>query len=202
MLRRLTALLGFAVLLAQPALVPSASAQLAPAPAAAVQGSSIDIGPAVGAHIPSFNAVDSTGRPRPFASLPGRKGVVLVFFRSARWCPFCQRQLLDLEAAQAPLAQRGYTLAAISYDPPDALAAFAQKRAVGYTLLSDDKSQTIDAFRLRDPQYPAGNFAYGVPKPAIFIVDRRGVVRAKLALEGFKVRPDNAAILKAVDGVG
>ena len=178
-----------------------AAALVQPAAAQPAEGQAIDIGPAVGAHIPAFAAKDSTGAARSFESLQGKKGVVLVFFRSARWCPFCQAQLIDLKAVQAPLAERGYTLAALSYDPAPALATFAEKRGVAYTLLSDDGSKMIDAFKLRDPQYAAGAFAYGVPKPAIFVIDRKGVVKAKLALEGYKVRPGNDVLLKAVDGV-
>ena len=188
MLIRAIAALLFAMVLGQ-----SVSAE----PTAA--GAPIDIGPVVGAHIPRLVARDSTGATRTFASLPGKKGVVLVFFRSARWCPFCQLQLIDLKALQAPLADRGYTLAAISYDAPQALAAFAAKQDVRYTLLSDEASAMIDAFHLRDPQYPAGSFAYGVPRPSIFVLDHAGVVRAKLALEGYRVRPTNDAILAAVD---
>ena len=197
-MRRLLCLLALAAFSAAPLAVVSAQPA---APAMAAPGSAIDIGPAVGAHIPALTAVDSKGAPRDFASLPGKKGVVLVFFRSARWCPYCQHQLIDLKAVQAPLAAKGYTLVALSYDKPDALAAFAEKQEVGYTLLSDDGSKMIDAFKLRDPQYPPHSFADGVPKPSIFIIDPHGVVRAKLADEGYKVRPDNAAILAAVDGV-
>lgn len=189
MLRRLLALSALAFTLAGPAL-----AQPAP-------GAPIDVGPAVGGHIPTLAAVDKTGAARDLNSLVGRKGVVLVFFRSAKWCPFCQHQLIDLKSVEAPLAARGYTLAALSYDKPETLALFAEKQGVTYTLLSDDGSKMIDAFKLRDPQYPAGNFAYGVPRPSIFILDRTGVVRAKLALEGYKVRPDNDTLLKAVDAV-
>jgi peroxiredoxin len=183
-------------LAASAALLFAGQALAQPAP-----GSPIDIGPAVGARIPTLVAVDRTGAPRDLAGVEGKKGVVLVFFRSARWCPFCQRQLIDLKTVQAPLAERGYTLAAISYDDPAALSMFADKQGIGYTLLSDKGSKMIDAFKLRDPQYPVDSFAYGVPKPSIFVIDPHGVVRAKLALEGYKVRPDNDAILNAVDGV-
>ena len=199
-MRRLLRLLALTALAGVPAALVASSAVLAQ-PAAVAPGTAIDIGPAVGAHIPTLSAVDSTGTARDFASLRGKKGVVLVFFRSARWCPFCQHQLIDLKSVQAPLAARGYTLAALSYDKPEELTKFAEKQDVKYTLLSDDGSKMIDAFKLRDPQYPAGNFAYGVPKPAIFVLDNNGVVRAKLAEEGYRVRPDNAAILGAVDSV-
>ena len=189
MFRRALALGALAVLFAQPVL------------AQPEQGSPIDPGPAVGTNIPTLAAKDASGHPRDLASISGRKGVVLVFFRSARWCPFCQRQLIDLKAVEKPLAERGYALAAISYDPPEALTMFAQKQGVAYTLLSDTGSTMIDAFNLRDPQYPASSFAYGVPRPSIFVIGRNGMVDAKLALEGYKVRPDNAAILKAVDAL-
>lgn len=169
--------------------------------AAPLKGERIDIGPAVGARVPPFAARDASGAPRSLASLYGRRGLVLVFFRSARWCPYCQRQLMDLRDAQAALEKRGYALAAISYDKPDALTTFGRKWNVGYTLLSDDGSKMIDAFQLRDPQYSADSFAYGVPKPSIFVLDRRGVVRAKIAREGYQIRPSNDEILAAVDGV-
>lgn len=160
-----------------------------------------DIGPPIGVHIPAFSARDSSDAPRKLANIMGSKGVVLVFFRSARWCPYCQAQLISLRDLTAPLAERGYKLAAISYDSPAVLATFTQKRDINYTLLSDAGSRMIDAFKLRDPQYKADSFAYGVPQPAIFVIAPNGVIRAKLAEQGFKVRPNNAAILVAVDSL-
>ncbi len=167
--------------------------------AAAGAQAGIDIGPAVGSTAPALVAVDMTGAPRTLASIAGPKGTVLVFFRSAKWCPYCQRQLTELKAATGPLAKRGYQLAAISYDAPATLASFSVHQTLDYTLLSDAGSKMIDAYKLRDPQYPEGSFAYGVPKPAIFVLDRRGVVRGKLAEEGYKTRPPVTAIVELVD---
>jgi peroxiredoxin len=159
----------------------------------------IDIGPAVGSTAPALVAVDMAGAPRTLGSIAGPKGTVLVFFRSAKWCPYCQRQLNELKAATGPLARRGYRLAAISYDAPSTLAGFAARQTIDYTLLSDTGSKMIDAYKLRDPQYAEGSFAYGVPKPAIFVLDRNGVVRGKLAEEGYKSRPPVAAITALLD---
>ncbi|MFN3323463.1 MAG: hypothetical protein ACK5AZ_08210 [Bryobacteraceae bacterium] len=49
------------------------------------QEASLKTGPAVGARIPVFEAVDHTGQPRTFESLRGPNGLVLVFVRSADW---------------------------------------------------------------------------------------------------------------------
>jgi len=161
----------------------------------------IDVGPAVGATVPALSAVDAMSQPQTIASISAEKGVVLVFVRSAAWCPFCQKQLIELKDAQAPLATRGYALAAISYDDASVLQGFAEEREIAYTLLSDKGSVTIDAFGLRDPQYPADSKAAGVPLPAIFVLSPDGVVKAKLAEEGFKTRPPVTAVLEAIDAL-
>lgn len=171
--------------------------------AVVAKAESIDIGPKVGTKIPATFAVhDRSDAAKTFADVTGEKGIVLAFVRSAAWCPFCQAQLKDLQSIAAPLAERGYALASISYDAPKVLEKFAVKYGIQYQMLSDKGSVMIDAFDIRDPQYKAGSFAFGVPKPAIFIVDSSGVVRAKLAEEGYKTRPAVANILAAVDGLG
>ena len=157
---------------------------------------------AVGSRAPAdFKAIDAAGRARNWASIAGRKGTVLVLFRSAKWCPYCQAQLKSLKDVQAALSQRGYALAALSYDAPEILAGFAAKTGVGYTLLSDPKSAMIDAFGLRDPSYAAGSYAYGVPKASILLFDAKGVLRWKSVATDYKVRADNATILSAVDAL-
>jgi len=99
------------------------------------------------------------------------------------------------------LRKRGYPVVSISYDAPDVLASFAKKFGVSYSLVSDKGSAMIDAFGIRDPQYKPGSLAYGVPTPGIFVVDRGGIVRAKLAEDGYKTRPPSQAIIAAVDGL-
>lgn len=42
-------------------------------------------GPAVGVKAPDFEAVDQNGQTRTLRSLTGRKGLMLVFYRSADW---------------------------------------------------------------------------------------------------------------------
>jgi peroxiredoxin len=148
-----------------------------------------------------FSVRDAGGAKKGFADIVGEKGAVLVFVRSAAWCPFCQQQLKDIQTIAAPLRQRGYRLVSISYDAPEVLAKFAAKYAVTYDMLSDQGSMMIDAFDIRDPQYKEGSIAFGVPKPAIFVVDRGGIVRGKLAEDSYKIRPPVEAIMATVDAL-
>lgn len=157
-------------------------------------------GPKVGSVAPDIGArPDQSGRVRRLSELSGSKGIVLMFFRSAGWCPFCQAQLIAMNDGAAEIERRGYKIVGLSYDGPTVTKAFSDRRALSYVLLSDPKSEAIDRWGLRDPQYPAGNRAYGVPRPIIFIIDRRGVIRASLAEETFQKRPPVSVVLKAID---
>ena len=159
-------------------------------------------GPKVGIRAPGVSALpDQTGKVRKLSELAGEKGVVLVFYRSAGWCPFCQAQLMALNAGAADIESRGYKIVGISYDTPPGAKAFVDKRAIPYPRLSDPKSEVINAWGLRDPQYPQGHRAFGVPRPAIFVLDRKGVVRASLAEETYQKRPPVAEVVKALDAI-
>jgi len=124
---------------------------------------------------------------------------VLFFFRSADWCPYCQAQLIELNSGVAAIAQRGYRLAGISYDSPAILKTFTDKRSIAYTLLSDPKSEVIDRYKLRDPQYAPGSRAYGVPRPIIFILDKNGVIKSKLYEDTYTKRPPVSLVLATID---
>jgi peroxiredoxin len=162
-----------------------------------------DLGPPVGIKAPDIGTrLDQTGRPRTLTDLMGKNGMVLLFFRSADWCPYCQAQLIDVNGGVEEITRRGYRVAALSYDSPEILQTFTVKRHIGYTLLSDPKSEVIDRYRLRDPQYPPGSRAYGVPRPIIFVIGTDGVIRAKLYEESFKLRPPVAAVIAKLDELG
>ena len=159
-----------------------------------------DLGPAIGSKVPSIGMPqDETGRARSLDSLMGEKGMVLFFFRSAAWCPYCQLQLMDLNGGVAAFEKRGYHLAGISYEPPSVDAEFIKKRGMKYTLLSDPKSEIIDRYKLRDPQYKKGSRAYGVPQPIIFVLDHDGVVKAKLYEDTYTKRPPAALVVETLD---
>ena len=168
--------------------------------APAIANPAYDLGPAIGSKIPPIGMPqDETGKPRSLESLMGEKGMVLFFFRSAAWCPYCQLQLMDLNGGLAAFEKRGYHLAGISYEPPSVDADFIKKRGLKYTLLSDPKSEIIDRYKLRDPQYKKGSRAYGVPQPIIFVLDREGVVKAKLYEDTYTKRPPATLVVETLD---
>lgn len=125
------------------------------APAAwAQQREKIDLskrGPQVGEQVPDFRLPDQTGKQWTRQSILGPKGAMLVFVRSADWCPYCKTQLVELNEQFDELKREGYGVATISYDPPEVLAAFAKQQGIKYTMLSDVGSKVIERFGLLNP---------------------------------------------------
>jgi peroxiredoxin len=170
---------------------------------ASLSSSAGDLGPAVGTKAPDIGTrLDQDSKPRGFAELIGRHGLVLMFNRSAGWCPYCQAQMIQVNGGLAEIEKRGFRVAAITYDVPDVLKGFAAKRGIGYPLLSDPKSEVIDAYGLRDPEYPPGHRAHGVPRPITLILAGNGTILAKLYEESYRVRPPVEAIIAKLDEVG
>ena len=98
---------------------------------------------------------------------------------------------MQLQADRKQIEDAGVTLVAVSYDATDVLADFAKDKAITFPLLSDAGSKTIDAYGIRDP---SGN---GYPHPETFLIDKEGVVRARLSVEGYKTRHSTEDLIEA-----
>jgi len=110
---------------------------------------------------------------------------------------------VELQSRVNELRQKGLGLAAISYDRPETLAAFAKQRGITFSLLSDAGSATIKRYGILnpvpdwaigphkdDPSVKAEVQKYvsvvnpnaamvGVAFPGSFILDRQGRVTSR-----------------------
>ncbi len=77
----------------------------------------------------------------------------------------------------------------------------ADKRgAVGYAMLSDPQSLTIDRYGLRDPAY-AKEKINGVPRPSVFVLDAQGRVRWAKVESDYRERPSVEEVAAALDAL-
>jgi len=90
-------------------------------------------------------------------------------------------------------------LVGISYDDTAVLKKFSDKAKIAFPLLSDPGSKTIEDYHIRN--VAARGRAQGVPYPGTFILDKHGVIRAKLFLEGFRDRHTTEALVTAAKTV-
>jgi peroxiredoxin len=143
-----------------------------------------------------FTLQSNGGEHISLKALLAKSPVVLVFVRSADWCPFCRAQLQALQKDLKAIESTGARLIAVSYDAPATNATAAAKLALTFPLLSDTGSKTIDAYGIRNRE--ATGRAEGIPHPVVYILDQHGVIRVKLMRDSYRDRPESEEIIAGV----
>jgi peroxiredoxin len=147
-------------------------------------------------------APDQFGKPQSLTSVMGEKGVAVFFVRSADWCPFCKGQLVDVNRHLTDFRALGLSVVSVSVDEVSLIAAFAKDQSIGYVMLSDPKGAINLSLGIRDEQYPLGTKAFGVPRPTLYILDRKGTVRLRYMEPTYKTRPNLEGVLRDVKTLG
>ena len=87
---------------------------------------------------------------------------------------------------------------AVSIDSHELSKKFVEKLKekhpgeLDFPFLEDKEHKVIDRYGLLNPE------AKGLPHPATYVIDRKGVVRWKLVEVNYRVRPTNEQILDAL----
>ena len=103
--------------------------------------------------------------------------------------------MVQLQSDLNSVVDAGVQVVGISYDDTKVLKSFSDRMKIAFPLLSDPGSRTIEAYHIRNEA--ARGKAEGVPHPGTFLVDREGVIRAKLFLEGYRDRHTAEALVQA-----
>ena len=83
---------------------------------------------------------------------------------------------------------------AISVDSADRNQRLALEQQIDFPLLADPQLSAIDAYHLRHPNgNPTGT---DIARPAIFILDRQGVIQWQWLTDNWRVRARPETILK------
>ncbi|MCD2422495.1 AhpC/TSA family protein [Niabella pedocola] len=171
-----------------------------------------DISPLlIGEPIPPTILPDKEGNLLDLNKAVAEKPTVLIFYRGG-WCPFCNRQLSDLQGINKILVKKGFQVVAISTDSPGLLKSTAEKGRLDYTLLSDADVATALKFGIayKAPKQYTGilskstggkNSAFLLPVPAVFMLDRKGTIRFEYINPDFKQRISGALLLAAADAL-
>jgi peroxiredoxin len=152
-----------------------------------------EVGLHAGQKAPDFSARDQFGKTQTLDSLRGSKGTVLLFYRSADWCPYCKGQLIQLQAAKERFEKRGIKLAGISYDSVEILKYFSDRRKIDFPLLSDPDSKIIRMYQVLNSEAIGPNA--GMARPGYFFVDTEGMIREKFFEAKYRERLTGNTVL-------
>ena len=151
----------------------------------------------IGEKAPDFTLKDQDNKERSLNEFLKKGKTAVVFYRSASWCPYCKNQLIQLQKDLKKIEEEGgLQIIAISYDKTVVLKRFAQQNEITFPLLSDEGSETIDAWGIRNKDAAGKGRIDGIPHPGTYIIDEEGIVRAKLFLEEYQVRHSSEALIE------
>ncbi|MBU2892316.1 peroxiredoxin family protein [Colwellia sp. D2M02] len=159
---------------------------------------SLPVGPEVGTQAPEITAKNNQGKEKTISQLSGEKGLIILFFRSADWCPFCKKHLIELNQEAQKFIDLGYGLAGISYDSSSILTTFATAQNISYPLLSDQQAQTMLSYGIVNTKYKKGDDNYGIPYPGVVVIDADGKITHKNFFEGYKKRVQFTQLYQAL----
>ena len=204
--RRALRVTGLRIALACAIIVPAVSAEaqvsamLGPVDGKELAATDIDR-VAVGAMAPDFTLAKFGGGTTTLSALRGKKNVVLVFYRGY-WCPYCIAQLKEMRTLLTQELRQGTEMLVVSIDDEKGTqTAVTRISADGmqpdFSFLSDPDHAVIARYGVMNP---AGN-RRGIPHPATYVIDKKGIVRWRDIQTDYKIRPTNGAVLTAVQAL-
>lgn len=156
---------------------------------------SFDPGPAIGSHFPGLRAAYQGRDVSLIDEFAGDRGTIFIASRSLDWCPYCMRQMIQLQAYKAEFDAAGIGMVGITYDDPALQQVFIDKFDITIPILSDVNALSFKTLGILNEQYQPGDVQYGIPHPGMIIINPRGMVVGKLFLEAYSSRVDSAAAL-------
>lgn len=157
-----------------------------------------------------------------FDPLSLERPVVVIAFRGG-WCPYCNMHLSELKDVVAQIDALGIDVLFLSGDRPDMLYTSLSREtqddiaALDYQILSDADAQAAVAFgiafkasqRTIDRRNEKGQdiddssmLRHGVlPVPAVFLIDRDGVIQFVYSNPDYKIRLPAEELLQVATGI-
>lgn len=149
----------------------------------------------LGTTAPDFSLPNHKREVVALSSLRGKK-VILAFYPAA-FTGVCQKEVCAFRDALADLNNANATVLGISVDAPFANAAFAEKNALNFALLSDYSRSAVNAYGVAHNDF-AGMPGYTAAKRSVFVVNEEGTVTYEWIAPNPGVEPDYEAVAAAV----
>lgn len=151
----------------------------------------------IGQKAPEFALPDSDKKVRSLSEFTQQGTVVLAFFPFA-FSGTCDKEMCTFRDGFGTLQGSGAQLVGVSVDSSYSLKAFAQTYNLQFPLLSDFNKKVTKLYGVH--QDPWVGLGYkGVAKRAVFLVDRRGILRFKWVTDVPSDEPPYPEVMKAAE---
>ena len=120
---------------------------------------------------PSATVTKRDGSQIDLATQWEKQKVLVVFYRGG-WCPYCAKQLSELQANQKKFADAGAIIVGISSDSTEDANKTRDKLGLNFELYSDPQLAVISQWGVED-------VGANIARPAAFVVEPGGMITYK-----------------------
>ncbi|URL02464.1 thioredoxin-dependent thiol peroxidase [Avibacterium sp. 20-126] len=139
---------------------------------------------------PHFSLLDQNEQPVSLSDFKGKK--VLVYFYPKALTPGCTTQACGLRDSKTELEKQNVVILGISPDSPKKLANFVEKKALNFTLLSDEDHKVAEQFGVWGEKKFMGRTYDGIHRIS-FLIDEQGKIEK--VFEKFKTGEHHQVVL-------
>ncbi len=153
---------------------------------------------------PPFSAKDQFGKTISLSSLLKKGPVVLLFYRG-EWCPYCNKQISEMQDSLQIVTAKGATVLAVTPEKPDNIVKTIEKTKATFSVLFDDGLKIMNSYKVAfmldmetirkyktygvDFDIVNGNNGANLPVPAVYIINKEGKITYRHFDENYRKRP-------------
>jgi len=146
----------------------------------------------VGTNAPVFTAKDNAGKTVDLKTLLKTHSAVVLFFYRGQWCPYCNKQIKQLQDSLQLLTGKGAYVVGITPETEDNIAKTVEKTKASFSMVQDkgysimkayDVNYTVDeamTTKLKtygiDLEKNNGNTDHVLPVPATYVIGKNGKI--------------------------
>ncbi len=146
----------------------------------------------VGEKAPDFRAADAAGRPVALKELL-RKGPVVLYFYRGQWCPYCNKELSQLQDSLQVLTAKGAQVVVVTPETQENIGQTVAKTKAAFPIVHDQDFAIMKAYHTAftvdeatvqkyqgfgvDLKKANGAAAAVLPVPATYVIGQDGTIK-------------------------
>ncbi|MCV9388412.1 peroxiredoxin-like family protein [Reichenbachiella ulvae] len=165
----------------------------------------------VGDQVPNFTGVDQFGNDFMLSEQLEKGPVVLMFYRGY-WCPYCNKQLSEMQDSLKFISERGGAVVAVTPEQPEYIEETVNQTDASFKIIHDKDLQIMKSFGVAykmedalvkkykrnglDVAQTNGDNGTYLPVPATYIINSDGSILFAFYDPDYKKRATVSKILK------
>lgn len=168
-----------------------------------------------GTTAPGFSAIDNSGKTLELKTLLKSHKAVVLFFYRGQWCPFCNKQIKQLQDSLQLLTGKGAYVIGITPETGENITKTIDKTHASFSMVQDKDYHIMKAYNVNytvsdetltqlkkygvDLEKNNGNKDHVLPVPATYVINSSGNISFVQFDKDYTKRASVSSILKVLN---